>query len=331
MRFSAVRTACLLALAAPYARAEERTDTPVRIDYEAPDGCPDASEFERRVRARIVRARLAEPNEMARTFRVIVQSKPERSVARVQFVDADGAEVSRTIGADTCTEVVDAIALVTALAMEARAGAEQTAPNASEPPPLEPAPPPPARAIEPAAPPRATERELRWDAGLGLTLASGYAPSLAPGLRLFVEAAPSFWSVRLSATHSDSGKVSVEGRRARLRYWGGRLEGCPIRVALGDWLFGSPCAGIDGGALEGQGLPSEGIVATREVTEPWLAAALIARIQAEIERFLLVEAELDARFPLFRHEFVFERPVRELHQVPVVAFGAAIGVGFRFE
>jgi hypothetical protein len=317
-----------LLLASTGARAEQ---SPVRIEYSAPESCPDAAEFERRVRERIQRARFAKEGEIARTFRVIVQSKPERSVARVEFVDADGEKVSRTLGADTCDEVVNAIALVTALAMEARAGSEEPAPAPGARPPTG-ATPEPAPLAPPPPPPAATRADdgARWDAGMGVDIASGYAPSISVGLRLFVEMAPSFFSVRASVLHADSGKVGVEDGRTRFRFWGARVEGCPLRVPLGASFAVSPCAGVEGGALQGEGLSGGGIVETREATEPWLAALALGRLQAEVDSFLLLEAQADVRFPLVRHEFYLERPDRSVHDVPAVAFGASLGVGFRF-
>lgn len=318
-----------LLLASAGARAEQ---SPVRIEYSAPESCPDASEFERRVRERIQRARFAKDGEIARTFRVIVQSKPERSVARVEFVDADGEKVSRTLGADTCDEVVNAIALVTALAMEARAGSEDPAPAPGARPPTTAATPEPAPTTPPPPVPAATPADdaPRWDAGMGVDVASGYAPSLSVGLRLFVEMAPAFFSVRASVLHADSGKVSVEDGRTRFRFWGARVEGCPLRVPLGASFAATPCAGVEAGALQGEGLPGRGIVETHEATEPWFAALALGRLQAEVDSFLLLEAQADVRFPLVRHEFYLERPDRSVHDVPAVAFGASLGIGFRF-
>jgi hypothetical protein len=329
MGWRAAWTACALALFAVPARAE---DTPVRIDYSAPPECPDQREFLARVEQRLERARFAQPDEMARTFRVTVRTKPERSVARVEFVDADGQRASRTIGAETCDEVVNGIALVTALAMDARAGDKTPEPEA--PSGVFPAP-TPAQFRPPAAPPLALpagpERGARWDVGAGIDVASAYAPSAAIGLRLFVEHSPSFFSVRASAMHADSGKVDVGGDRARFRYWGGRLEGCPLRLDLGTQLQAVPCAGLDAGALDGEGLPGTGIANPKRATELWLAAVVIARLVLEIDRFLLLEAQADARFPLLRHEFYLESPDRDVHAIPAIGLGGSLGVGFRFE
>jgi hypothetical protein len=322
-------TACALALFAQPASAE---DSPVRIDYSAPPDCPDQREFLGRVEQRIERSRFADAEEMARTFRVTIQSGPKRSVARVEFVDADGEKVSRTIGADTCDEVVNAIALVTALAMDARAGDDPGVVRSARA--DSPAPAPvaaPSVARPPAAPPPRRERAGRWDAGAGLDVASAYAPSASVGLRLFVEHAPSTVSVRATAMHADSGRVPVEGGRIRFRFWGGRLEGCPLRLELRGQLAALPCAGLDGGALGGEGLPGDGIAEPKRATELWLAAAVIGRLVFAIDHFLLLEAQADARFPLLRHEFYLESPERDVHAVPAVGFGASLGIGVRLE
>jgi hypothetical protein len=312
--------------------AAHAESTPVRIEYTAPASCPDQAELERRVKERLQRARLAEPGEMARTFRITVTSKPERSVARVEFVDADGEKVSRTLGADSCDEVVNAIALVTALAMEARAGAEapEPEPGASPAPSVAPTTPIAPRQPPPPVKPK-SDSGPRWDAGMGVDLASGYAPSLSVGLHLFVELMPSFWSVRVSAMHADSGKVNVEGGRTRFRFWGGRVEGCPLRWRFEQHFGFVPCAGIEAGALHGEGLPGREIVFPDQATEPWLAVVAIARLQADVEEFLLLELAGDLRVPLLQHEFYLDRPIRSAHEVPPLAFGVSLGVGFRFE
>jgi hypothetical protein len=322
-------TACALALFALPARAE---DTPMRIAYSAPADCPDEGAFVERVRERVTLARFAEPGEMARTFRVTVQAKSKRSVARVEFVDADGQRVSRTIGADTCDEVVNAIALVTALAMDARAGGKPLAPES--PAGVSPAPTPAPAPTRPAPEPdarRGPQRAARWDAGSGLDVATAYAPTAAFGLRLFAEHAPSFFSLRATAMHADSGNVDVDGGSARFRFWGGRLEGCPLRLALGKQLEAVPCAGLDAGALDAKGLPGSGISSPKRATELWLAAVVVGRVVLEIDRMLLVEAQADARFPVLRHEFYLETPERDVHSVPAIGVGASLGVGLRFE
>jgi hypothetical protein len=328
---------CLLvsvcALLSSGAAAEQPYETPVRIEYAAPGGCPDEAELTSRIRQRLARARFAEPGEMARTFRLRVTSRPDRSLAQVEFVDADGTHVSRAIGAKTCDEVVNAIALVTALAMDARASDETPPEPVAAPPPPEPAPAPvaPSPAPLPAPPTRAREPEsrLRWDAGAGVGLATGYAPEPAAGLHLFGEVAADQGALRLSAAHADSGTITAGADRTRFRFWGGRLEGCPLRFALAEPIALSPCAGLDAGALRGEGLPGPGVVVTREATELWLAAVAVARAQLGVEDFLLIEAQIDVRFPLLRHEFVLETPDRRVHEVPALALGAALAVGFR--
>lgn len=299
----------------------------VRIEYSAPDDCPSAEEFSARVKQRVSRARFAEPGELARTFRVRVASRADKSVARVEFVDADGEKASRTIAAPTCDEVVNAIALATALAMDARAGEDEpeAAPLAAQEE-TAPAPPPP-RAVAPARQPR--EHGARWDAGAGVDVASGFAPSLSAGLHVFSELTPSFWSVRWTALHADSGKVAVEGGRTRFRFWGGRAEGCPLSWAW-EPLRLAPCAGLEAGALHGEGLPGGGIARPKETTELWLAGLVVGRVQLALDDFLLLEAQGDLRFPLTRHEFRLDTPERTIHDVPAVAFGASLGVGFRF-
>lgn len=97
-------------------------EEPIRLDYRAAPGCPDEPAFLARVRARTSHARLADRDEPARTFTLRLEGggRPSGSVT----VSGTGAgEGTRALAANTCEEVADALALMMALAIDARAPA----------------------------------------------------------------------------------------------------------------------------------------------------------------------------------------------------------------
>ncbi|HEX4477454.1 MAG TPA: hypothetical protein VH142_20330 [Polyangiaceae bacterium] len=126
-RWSFVWLAChvawLGALAPRDARADEPSPRPaelVRIAYDAPADCPSRDAFLARVRSRVGTAWEAPADGAARTVQVTVVREFGNSAARLAFVDENGRPVHRAVSGATCDEVVSAIALVTALAIESR-------------------------------------------------------------------------------------------------------------------------------------------------------------------------------------------------------------------
>ena len=330
--FTALLVGSLLAFASRSGRAEE---TKVRIEYRAPPGCPDGAAFLAQVKQRTRRARFADPDELALTLRVSVDVEPHRSVARVEFTDTDSRRVVREVGGETCDEVVKGIALVTALAVDARAAAASAS---------APAHPAPVQAASPAAtpppplaePPRAwpvRSAGLGWEAGIGFHGTSGAAPELLFGLGAFVgfHPRPVSWSVRAGMIHAESPTVRHDGAEANFRLTVGRAELCPVRFVLSAALAFVPCAAFDAGVLVGSGERTEIVPEPASATEFWMGASLLSRLELCLEDFLLVEAQPELGFPLVREEFVFELdPDRTVHEIPPVRYGFALAVGFRF-
>lgn len=139
----------LLGLVSVEASAGE--DVPVRLEYEAPPSCPGAREFEDEVRARLREGRLAERDEAARSFRVRLTDEGSRKVARL-WIGEEASTPARTLEAEACDQLMVAMALVTALAMDGR-------PIGSPPPFPPPLAPPPPSSPEPTSDPEKIGRE----------------------------------------------------------------------------------------------------------------------------------------------------------------------------
>lgn len=327
---------------------------PIRVEFHAPSGCPGAASFFDQVRARTAKVRAAAPGEQARTFTITVVEDARKVRGRLTIEDPPAPPASREVSGEQCSEIVSALALITALAVDPRAS---TAPPASLPAPP-PAPPPP-RASSSAPPPEATGPHpgapyapslspmalplpalpalplppptWRFTLGVDLGGVSAVSPSLAPTIAWFIDAElqrPSIFSptIRASILRADSGFLGRPPVRARFQWLAGRVEGCPIRFSpratVGMW----PCALLDAGAIEASG---QGRVMGEDKIRPWIAPGLLGRVQWDIFGPALIEAEGGATFPLVRDTF-FLRPGIDVQTAPPVGGFFAFGVGVHF-
>ncbi|WP_433934306.1 hypothetical protein AB3662_07295 [Sorangium cellulosum] len=115
------------ALAGADARAEVQ---PLRITYEAHEGCPSAEAFLRELTQRTSRARAATPDEAALEVHVRITRSAGATRGRISLGAGEGARV-REVGSATCAEVVAALALITALRVDPTASADPQPPAAA--------------------------------------------------------------------------------------------------------------------------------------------------------------------------------------------------------
>lgn len=372
-RAAAVIAAALaIVLAAPGASAADTE--PIRVRFEAPDGCPGEAAFLDQVRARTAKARVAAPGEKARTFAVRLTQEGRSIHGRLAIEESSAQTELREITAERCAEVVSALALITALAVDPQAS---TAPPARLP-----APPLPAPAVtgsigsDPAlpggpsapvaAPPRARlppnhpapyfhpwswadldilplpaipwippEIPPRWrfSAGVEVAAIGGFAPLLAVGSTLFVEAALTDRrafafapSIRLAALQADSGLIGLGPIITRFQLHLARAEVCPMRVMLVDTLAISPCASFDVGALLAQGWASAESGASQRL---WAAPGFGGRLRWTIAGEIELQIEASGSFPLVRDTFVVG-PGTIVHSVPGGAGWLAAGASVHF-
>ena len=113
--FTSILALCL----APGARADDFSE-PIRLEYHAGAGCPNEAAFRTSVRGRTDRARFVESRDASRTFVVQVDSGA-RAWGRVTVTDEERHQLTRSVQADTCGEVADALGLVVALAIDPHA------------------------------------------------------------------------------------------------------------------------------------------------------------------------------------------------------------------
>jgi hypothetical protein len=117
----------------------------VGLAYEAPDGCPSQRDFVDAVAARDADFETAGPTGVRRVMVVAIRKQGGGFAGVFQVRDGEAATNKREVQGGSCAEVVDALAVVTAIALrpESAAGAQPASAT--------PATPPPAPAKRPAA------------------------------------------------------------------------------------------------------------------------------------------------------------------------------------
>lgn len=308
------------------ARAEG--DSAFRLEYDPPPGCPDGGWLRTAVEGRLSRARLAETSELARTFRVTVSEREGRSTAKLAFKDADGQAATREVDAGSCEQALEAIAVVSAIAMDARAEREQTAAAASPVTTVEPSRPSQEATLASPTPtaPRRERRSPRHRFGVEGGVEHGYAPTLAPFAALLTDLDVRVLSFRGALAYSDSGPVEADSGSARYRKLTVREEVCPAAWAPKPALGLRPCALVEGGIVRAEGLESARIVEPRSTTVPWLSAGAVGRVELTPHPGLRFELAAGLRLPAFRHEFVLENPDASVHRVPAVTYTISLSV-----
>ena len=322
-----VAMCCALVLAARGASAAG--EEPLRIDYHAGASCPSEDAFLTAVRARTERWRQAIGPEASRRFVVEVASRGATVHGRLALTDRAGALANREVDGATCEVVVEALALMTALAIDPQASLAPVPQRPPPPAPLLPA--PPVRAI--AAPEPALAPPVLWHFALGAheDATSGETPDLMFGGNVFLEAsvhrdsilAP---SARLMVKLSKSSPFPTSAGTAHFSRLLGGVEVCPLRLDVrGGVLAFVPCGVFDAGTLHAAGSDT---ARARAESRIWLDAGAAARIEWVLTRRVALEVEGGALFPVTRDHFRF--PTLPVYDVPAVGGYASIGVAMRF-
>jgi hypothetical protein len=367
-RFWAIALLLLVATGLPaLARAEPER---VNIQFESPKGCSDGGAFLRALRRRTSRFLLATGSETARRFVVTLSQTNSSVLGRLEIQGPGSTQSLRNVAGRTCDEVVAAIALVTALAIdpgglpeaaaisppsppastpspsaapqrradEARK-ANQPAPAAPPAPATPPALPPPPAPAAPALPPppdQPSAESWRWAAGIAGEASLGMAPTTGWGGLGFVETAAPGGSgavLRMGVSVSQSDTTLASGAGARFQWAAALLEGCPIRLGVADAriaLF--PCLAFHLGVLRGQGRHLD---QPDKTTSLWADLGPVARVRVAISTHLSFDLQGMLVFPLRRLTFEVQdggpsKGATTVFAVPTVGALAGIGVTYEF-
>ena len=357
LRLVTIVPTAILLVACP-ARADS---LPIRVDYQSDEECPVASVFLDEVRWRTSLARLADSSEEALEVRARITTRG--SVSTGKLVLSSGTDqIKREISSASCDEVVSALALITALAVDPHASTGKLSPRpAPPPPPVFPAkpahlpasaPPPPFLSRLPpsimADPLPAllsisdTPRLLalrRWAGGVHATVAFAVTPSPLLGGGLFVERALApRWGGSLRAAIevglTGAGKVGLGSAsfvRGLLR-----VDTCAFAARPAQWFSLVPCVSAEGGALRGaavgNAVNNATVTAPSQATVPWVSVGLLPRATIDLGGVVL-DVQGGPVFPLIRRSFIFRfrfAPDETIYDVPPVTWMVSVGAGGRF-
>jgi hypothetical protein len=253
----------------------------------------------------------------------------------------DAASRERDVAADDCSDVVDALALVTALAMDPHASVVLQEPKPSAEPVISPVlasntspiASPASHSLETPPDrgtlPRSVPGRWRYDLDLGAVMWWGPAPDALAGGALFAEVEPTrsqSWapSVRLGATLVSNGAFETPAAQIWLAV--ARIDACPLRSGSHALTLES-CVGVDVGWVHGKGID---VAEPAAANRPWLdiPVSLVARWVPGTSRFFLA-VEPNLIVPVTRPEFVFRTPVIVVHTVPSAGLVAMASAGWR--
>lgn len=324
-----------IVLAAALMASDAAADS-LRFVYEAPPECPNDVAFAAAVRAQTKSATLVTgTDEPTGSFGISVRiTRAQNLLFGRLAIEEPGRNASvREVTATTCDEVVSALALMTALAIDADIASRPPAARApapvAAPVPEQPKPPPPAAKIpriasppRPKPPPLAAPRPWippRFSLGAHVGAFGALAPSFSWGAVSFLDRSTwgttgQAWSFRLGLALAESPSVGLGEGLATFRWAALRASACPVAVSSGP-LTARPCIGLDGGALRGSGWGGA-LTKSLEETRGWLAATGLGRLQLHLGEGVYLEVEGGFTLPFIRDRFVFVKPTRDIHAVP---------------
>jgi hypothetical protein len=325
----------------------------VRIHYDAPPECPNLEAFLTEVRSRLGAEWEAAPNELARTIYVIVSRQGPKYLGRIEFVDAREQRITRAIFGEKCETVVEGVALVTVLAIQARVeealSHSKPVASAAEGPekPESPGGTKPAAATgtqrreTPSKSPRTSRSPVptsRKAAAISLhsgargSVATGIGPSAALGAGLFFGAEIGKVTVRAGFDWRQTGIHTADGLKSRFRLLSGRGDVCPFRVEWAPKLTFFPCASLEVGSLQGEGFNDPPrVVNSKRGSTLWLTPGAELGIALSLSP-VFFELQAQGGVPLNQHRFFYATGsgTATAHRVPFYTLGGNIGIGVRF-
>ncbi len=338
------------------AQAEETAaEEPLRLTYDAPASCPTRADFMNQVRARTDRvAFVATPS--ARRLVVSVAGAANGFDGSLQIATKGQSTSTRRFSDPNCAEVVSALALAAAVAVDpnAKTGAlpvssdpapsavgrlPATAPRIAKPadasdtqriassvPAPTPSPPPPrARPRDDRPPP-----EAHIEAGLALRV--GVLPTVLIGAQLASSLSspglPWLERFRFSGAYARSSILTPDDDAADYQWFDVRLDWCPWTPRTSANVSLEICAAPGVAAVRASGKAPDITADSDTAWIPTMSLVGGARSTLIGPLFLGVRALVGVHF--LRDTFVFESPRRVVHPIPAVSGGFDLSFGVQF-
>jgi hypothetical protein len=333
---------------------------PIRLDYRAPaSSCPSAVSFTADVLRRTPAARAAAPGEDARTFVIVIESRAAGFAGSLTVREGAGVTVARRVLANRCSEVAEALALSTALAVDPSAltrtepaavpgqagegqqataavsktsptGGKRSAESRKNPAGAPSVDAPAERALgEPATTPRSANH---WAYALrfGPDLRSGNSPRAALGGSASLEARPpdasSLGAIGVELGFLQSITESVDGASSSFQFVLARPYACWTVARPSPSLRLMPCFVAELGMLTGRGSDLPEPATERRF---WAAAEIPLRAELELSARSLLGLSAGVVVPATRYRFSFLDPDTAIYDIPPFGFAAGVKFGVR--
>ena len=339
--FDALALTAVLSLSVVTASAQSAPSAPMspQIQYAVLPECPDRAEFLRKVASRTPRGMASVYDQTAPVLSVEVVRQGDTLVGRLEIEHASPRPLSRAFTGKDCNELVDALALVTALTLDADADADADARRADSltaPPPavrspaLAPSRDSPTVAVRPIESHPSDARESKtpsswkFGAGVGGIVVDGASPEVMVGGGVIVEAmrdGESAWvpSLTIEANLAVSPAITEPGGTANFTLISLRSTLCPIGRRFGRGVALRACASADIGSFRAAGSST---VSPASSTRGWASVGALGRVDVSLGRGIAVEGALGAEAPLRRDSYEFVPT--EFFTVPKVVGIAAL-------
>jgi len=331
----------------------------VYLDYSVTRGCPARHEFEQQVHARTPLAHFVYAPHSGRFFRV--HAGVEGALVKGWVTSGRGNQVgsAREVSSQGCDDVVAALALIVALAIDPHAFVAPLSPPTarfpsesatSRPASLAPATVVPlplpnggaAASTPPSGPGHPGSRSsssiaLEVGSALGGSawLTSPVALLGAWGLTLVGEdtrSALDAAAIQLTLAYAKSQIVhTTNSAGARFEIWSAELAYCPLRIQLSSEVLLRPCGALAGGRLTGFGLAGASLDYESTSHRRWGLVSELAQVRFRVRNGWQLFSDVGIGEPLWHYRFVFlTTPRTTIAKVPVLVPRLNLGLTWLF-
>ncbi|HEY3594464.1 MAG TPA: hypothetical protein VGL13_11340 [Polyangiaceae bacterium] len=284
--------------------------TVIRINYDAAAGCPGADSFFRGIHSRVESVRLAAPGEDALRVTVkLAPGEPGNIAGELRIAGPQGATV-RTMEGGTCDQVVDALSLTAALALDGARPADK--------------PPPP-------APPRPSPTPVAFAVGARAITSEVVSPFVSVGGELFLRLTKTSESavkpsLDIGVLHARNDILTPSGS-VWVRLTTVALTACPLSWDIGSTWRVQPCAVGLGGWLEAM---DRAVDHPTDALRSWWSVGARLRAAASWGAHYGLELEAGVSVPLVRRRFFANTEAVLVGETPIVSALGAVGFVYRF-
>jgi hypothetical protein len=278
------------------------------LDYMATGECPSESAMLGQFRDRAPSAeRVRHDGAVSASMRVRAESG--RAHGNIEWRRGDMV-VRRSLDGADCSEVVAALALILALALDSEDDSF------------------PAQGSTERSRAETSQRRPAWHAAFAVV--GGATSGVGPKLRAYFGVrggiwrnADGVWAPRAELSGAYAGGTSrTAAGEAELRWWTARLGLCPFEVGTTQW-YARPCASFDLGRLSARGYATR---LARAAAAPWYGPGVLVATGTRALSALALGVEAGVVFPLARDRFYFE-PDQTAARIPEIAGYGGITLG----